>query len=52
MFDPFLQSAQHFYEKREGSGSGSVVVTNIRIRETLKHSYPTDPELDPEHRYS
>jgi hypothetical protein len=36
----------------EGSGDRSVVVTNesdpMRIRETRKNTYPTDPDADPD----
>ncbi len=44
---PFCQSAGHFYEKREGPGSGSVLVTNGSGRP--KHTDPTDTGTDPEH---
>jgi hypothetical protein len=49
---PLFQPAQHFFEKREGSGS--VFVTKgyglrMRIRDAQKHTYPMDPDADPEH---
>ncbi len=51
----FFQSAQHFYEKREGSGigsgagSGSVPLTNgSGFWEAQKHADPADPVPDPD----
>ncbi len=46
-----FQSAQHLYEKKEGSSAGSVPLTNgseFRIREAHKHADPANP--DPQHR--
>jgi hypothetical protein len=44
-FATFISVTQHFYEKREGFGSGSVLYK--RIRDAQKYTDPTDP--DPEH---
>jgi hypothetical protein len=51
ILQPLIQSAQHFYEKRDGSCSGSVPRTrtgpDADLGEAQKHTDPTDP--DPEH---
>jgi hypothetical protein len=49
ILQPLFQFAQHFYEEREGSASGSVLVT-YRSRRPKKHteSLDSDPDADPE----
>jgi hypothetical protein len=45
---PVFQSAQHFYKKREGSGSVLVRI-RMQIREVQIHMDPTDLDPDSEH---